>query len=279
MSLGLLGEYDTDSNISDSDDDHAGASGDTPRRAEAPTRKQDDSKVAMALKVDDTSAGYDPFGINSEHDTLADDTSSSDSESDKSIPSSPPHPLNPLPLPDLLRVDTVDSDPTVEKSSYSHSSVFSNPYKEAEEERMSILKHHVKELAPEEKKERNKRHSRRGKNRGKYSSIPPPSDTHQSPTAPVYCSSQSQGSHPPVPRPWREAAPSGERADSRTGVGFNAGVLSDELFDENDRHRDSEAQGKRKHRSGVSDGLVPPKKFMKVHSKIQSQERPWSAHQ
>lgn len=276
MSLGLLGEYDTDSDISYSDDDQSGvntkqqASGDTLRTSEAPT---DDSKLRVSppLQVDYTNT--DPFGINSEHgSTLADDPSSSECESDKSTPSSPPHPLNPLPLPDLLRVDTVDSDVSgaaVEKNSYSHSSVFSNPYREAEEERMSILKHHVKELAPEEKKER-KRYSRRGKNRGKYSSITPSSDTHQSPAAPVYYPSHSQT----LPSKPREETH--ERADHHTGAGFSVG---DELFDENDRYRESEVQGKRKHRSGVSDSLVPPKKFMKVHSRIRTHERPWSTHQ
>ena len=48
----------------------------------------------------------------------------------------------PLPLPDLDRLTSPSATP---------SSVFSNPYKEAEEAKLAILKRHVSELAPDEK--------------------------------------------------------------------------------------------------------------------------------
>lgn len=49
-----------------------------------------------------------------------------------------------------------------------------------------------------------------------------------------------------------------------------------DLFDEKDGSNLVKKQ--RKHRSGVGDSLLPPKKFMKMHEKMQAKERPWTLH-
>ena len=130
---------------------------------------------------------------------------------------------SPLPLPVL--------DGSHQLASSSSSSVFSNPYREAENARLAVLKQHVDlsqhpEPSEREKRRRGKWPKRRGRNRssGDSRSGPGDSDDHR----------------------WNDR-------DSLVGQG-----------------------GQRKHRSGVGESLQPPKKYLKIHQKIQSEERPWT---
>lgn len=249
MSLGLLGEYDSDhSEISDSDEDLLEK---TEICVESvtfePSDRQRNSRTANIITEgeDSTKAGYDPFGICATQDPNASDSSnSSDVESlENETNSSSEPPSLQLPLPELLGVDR----PTLAgHKSDNTSSVFSNPYKRAEEEKMAILKHHVKELAPEESKERGKHFFR---NKKKF-----PNKLHPSTN---------------TSKPANSGAYHGEVFSGSRNV-----TLSEQLFDENDNHPGM-SDGKRKHRSGVKDSLTPPKKFLKTHSRIQASTKSW----
>ena len=196
MSLGLLGEYgSSDSSNEDSPNQLASSSHTHPPSDTTTTQE----------------SHYDPFGMNS---TTQDDSSSLSSEQDRT-PSPPVRQDFALPLPDL------EGPP----QSKEKSSVFSNPYIVAEEERLSVLKHHVGEFTPEVKEER--RRGKRGKRRGRRGMAMNPR--------------------------------------GREGVAMNPLVREDD-----DGALDS--LGRRKVRCGVGDTLQPPKKFMKLHTRIQSKE-------
>ena len=121
-SLGLLGQYSSDSEeVSDSDGEGGGCGLPHPpsvphppsnegREEGPPQRKRCDSDDPLALAVG------------------SDSTSSSDEESADVCSSSPSPPLSSLPLPNL-------------EAAVAHS-VFSNPYQEAEEKKMAALKKH-----------------------------------------------------------------------------------------------------------------------------------------
>ena len=134
----------------------------------------------------------------------------------------------PLPLPDLDRLTS---------PSATLSSVFSNPYKEAEEAKLDILKRHVSKLAPDEK----------------------PSPQHYRTKYRKRNSTVARGG-----RGFTEATP--------TGDGNHLG-----LFGEDDSSvSEFGVERKRKQRSGVSGTLMPPKKYLKSYEKIQAEERPWT---
>ena len=124
--------------------------------------------------------------------------------------------------------------PELDGSSRLASSVFSNPYREAEEEKLSVLRQHV-DLSPnvDPNKERQRKNSR-GLGRGR------------------------RNRHPQV------------RSDAGE-------MASDEFWTEGDSPANTTRRGPQKHRSGVSESLMPPKKFMKIHNKIRAQEQPWTA--
>ena len=131
---------------------------------------------------------------------------------------------SPLPLPELDGSDRIVS------------SVFSNPYREAEEAKLAVLKQHVDLSQHVEPTKKRPKWSKRGKFRD---------------------------------RPRFETTEVSEFPPSA------AGGSGDQFWDD----RDSPAgRGReRKHRSGVTESLVPPKKFLRTHQKIQSEERPWAA--
>ncbi len=183
MSLGLLGDYGSDSSDEDS------------------------SPTTHNQSPSNTTPHYDPLGITGTQD---DSNSSSSSASEVDHTPSPTHQQeSTLPLPDL------EGPP----QSKEKSSVFSNPYLEAEKERLTVLKHHVGEFTPEVKEE--KRRGRRGKRRGRG--------------------------------------------------GMALGHMTDD---------DSKSVlGPRKIRCGVGDTLQPAKKYMKLHTKIQREESPWTHSQ
>lgn len=228
MSLGLLGEYGgSGSEISDSDEElsHPGvrdvAGEDSPTGPGPP--------VPAARKKEETAFLSNPMGLTEDGSSLSgdplnqglrdSDSESSDSGSDvEELVSNSQKPAVVLPLPDLDAICVGES---------SSCSVFSNPYKAAEEAKLSVLKQHVdltESSRPEDKAKPRSRHRKRH-------SFPP-------------------------------------RSEGATGHG-------DRLFDD----RDSSIQrteGKRKHRGGVGDHLIPTKKFMKLHQHLQAKERPWT---
>ena len=119
-----------------------------------------------------------------------------------------------LPLPELENIHTG-------KPEVLPGSVFSNPFKEAEDAKLSVLKKHV-DLAPSEEKLQPK--------------------------------------------------------DKRTKfVHRNQRINSRSRAEQWDEHDSSFKAEKRKHKkSGVSGGLVPPKKYMRLHQEQQAKERPWT---
>ena len=242
-SLGLLGEYgsvSSGSEISDSEEEFE------PR--EITRSLPDRSKMLESSLVDKTESNLDKeelnCGTHTDGDPLnfaqgdGDDTSSSDydEDSDEDVPLDNKDTSIPLPLPNLDQLT----------GQTSNSSVFSNPFKDAEDAKLALLKKHVTELAPEEKppspRSRNKhRKFKGGSARG-----------HRN-------------------RPFgmgHEATPIGA---TPTGAHTPHGFFNDD---------DSCAlvQGKRKHRSGLSSTLVPPKKFMKSYEKSRAEERPWTVN-
>ena len=210
MSLRLLGEYGSDSSEGEESPQT------TPSNTNPPPSRTPPETADSANPPSEQVTQYDPFGISTPLDDV--NTSSSESESDKSEEiATPPEQDGTLPLPDL-------EAPLSGAHKKSGSSVFSNPYKDAEEERLSVLKHHVKEFAPEVREDKRRQRRQRGR-RGRQSQTLPPGT----------------------------------------------------LFDDNDSSASGEGRlGRRKVRSGVGDSLLPPKKFMKAHSQLQAQEKPWT---
>ena len=139
MSLGILEEYgslSSESEISDSDGEHEPASNDRTdsHQSEAHQGTVVDGSHTVTCEGPESSAVGDPL------DYAQDDTSSSDEEHSEEDDRSPEEkdPSISLSLPDL-------------DHQTSYSSIFSNPFKEAEEAKQAILKRHVSEFAPIEK--------------------------------------------------------------------------------------------------------------------------------
>ena len=117
-SLGLLGQYGSSSDISDSDEEDGGRS--LPR----PPGKREEAEEAVPPGKD-RGTTTDPLALVASDES---DTSSDSEEESASATPSPSPPLLPLPLPDLAAAVS--------------SSVFSSPYHEAEERKMVALKKH-----------------------------------------------------------------------------------------------------------------------------------------
>lgn len=220
MSLGALGQYGSDSSISDSEGDYEENRG---------SMEGNDKNVSPHC--------MDPLSLCREQE-LSD--SDPDTSSHHSSPLLPPSPASPLPLPDIESIVAQNSSYTgselhtsglsSEELKRQHSdgelenknSVFSNPYERAEKAKMAILKKHVGEF---DKKPETK------------GSSPPPSRRH-------YRKKRVGNSMTP-------ASVEAER---------------NELFDENDSSLGAKKDPK--HRSGVTDSLLPPKKYMRMYDKI-----------
>ena len=246
MSLGLLGDYGSGSEISDSDGEFEQASSDRNDKQNSAKNDNDAirSRTEPLAKVG--SGGNEGETHEKEGDPLSyiqDDASTSDDNSDssESIPSDEKDTPVPLPLPDLDQLTSPTGHGTI-----SVSSVFSNPYKEAEEAKLSMLKRHVLDFAPDEKpssRERTKHHKFKG---GRGNKRTP---RHGSGLA-------------------GDATPTDvtEQGPQRLFNDDDSCAAMDEVTH----------GGKRKQRSGVSSTLVPPKKYLKSYGKAQVEERPWT---
>ena len=261
MSLGLLGDYGSESEISDSDGEYEQASGD--RNDNQSSIKSDNTtstfktepligkmSCSSVTEGESKSAGREGDPLN----YIDGDASSSnnDSSSDEdSRPDDRDTAIVPLPLPDLDQL----TSPSSQETTTTFRSIFSNPYKEAEEAKLSMLKRHVSDFAPDEKpssqQERSKHHRFKG-NRG------------------------NKGSRAPNRRGSELLA-----SDATHTLG---GTDSQRFFNDDDSSAVSEGgelahhhRGvKRKQRSGVSSTLVPPKKYLKSYGRAQTEERPWT---
>ena len=162
------------------------------------------------------------YGLSGEGGVDSDSSDSPPSDQDGGDGEELSRERSPLPLPELDSSDRLSS------------SVFSNPYREAEEARLSVLRRHVDHLSPTVEPVREQRRRGRGKSR---------------------------------------------RRDRGSRLGLDSGGNSgDSLWTEGDSP--ATAGGLRqaqKHRSGVAEHLMPPKKFMRIHNKIRSKEQPWTA--
>ena len=241
MSLGLLGGYDTDSGSDETEQAPLSAVNDSHgalsinkavagREGGAITTNVQESacvspNAAKEGASEDQVGGGSPhaacYGLSGEGELIDSDDSgslTSDEDGGGCETSGAIREKSPLPVPEL-------------DGSYKlTSSVFSNPYREAEEAKLAVLKQHVDlSQSAEPRKERRKWPSKRGKRK-------------RSQFQPGDAESGNQC--------WNDR-------DSPIGAGG------------------WKQQGK--HRSGVREDLEPPKKYMKTHLKIQSQERPWTA--
>jgi len=146
-------------------------------------------------------------------------------------------------------------------------SVFTNYFHKAEEAKLAILEHHVKltteQLKPN--KERTKRHNKKGvcinfqKGRCRFGSKCRFAHSISSDETAVGVTSEISNSAP------------------KFGLLPSARVpLSIEPDDDEDAFN---VQKKRKHRSGVSDTLLPPKRAMKSLEQQRKEERPWTVTQ
>lgn len=343
MSLGLLGKYGSDSSsgISDSDDNDG-----------------DDYKNKSNIEVEKDVVSpvcYDPLSLGLDGSDESED-SGSETNSTSPVPS-PVGICTSLPLPDIDRVvarnpsylssglaakttpGPVDRGQTVEGEGGrgEENSVFFNPFKKAEEERLAILKHHVQEFDKKpfvkEDSEATRGYSdgrrgyrtrttRRGYRGGFSTAIPPPMSyakqsgreglqhghaemTHHAMGQmagkgnPQYSSGQMTGNPQysggqmttgtPYPSGGQVGGnlyhSGGQRNPHHYGAGGPTGgnpvdpyceesIPENELFGEDDSS--SLVKKPRKHRSGVTDSLLPPKKFMRSHERIQAKERPWT---
>lgn len=225
MSLGLLGQYGSgsESEISDSGDEQFqtyGTSSSNTAEIGKPTGNSDPcAETSPRTATKTCNHGMDVHADPLDQRTY---TSDSDSESDSNSSDSVTSPdseefkseLVPLPLPDLgQKIST---------------SVFSNPYKEAEEARLAILKQHVDFDGPKLTTERCLKKPRR-------------------------------------------------TVQSDSSVRDEGQILSpgDLLFDDRDSSL-ARTRGKRKHRGGVGNSLMPSRKVVKMHKQMQARERPWT---
>lgn len=301
MSLGVLGQYGSESgsSISDSDEDYDRSRDHTNATEPSPIKEDNCLDIGCT----------DPLSLGLEG-SVSEDSNNSSSES-----GSPPPPLPvdsqapsiPLPLPDIDRIvarnASYSSSELVSKAGSRDScdqtihagteenSVFFNPYKKAEHNRLAILKHHVSEFdkkpgIKEKKVAWNENfHIRSSDRSGAGPSrveIPPPVTygrhlhTQSSPGSaqvrspqssnppPGGVSAVSHAEHPAVPMHGRHLHHYQEGGEMR----------GEDLFD--DKDSSILVNKPRKHRSGVGDSLTPPKKFMKMHQQIQARERPWT---
>lgn len=308
MSLGMLGGYGSDSGsdiISDSED-KTGTSG----------TFHTSSVLEQFSEEDNDPSCIDPLNLHSGGHT---DNEDSTSESGSSAPPSPAgrqdNPAS-LPLPDIDRIvarnasysgsellgrsDTIncsDQATCTEGGSTEESSVFFNPYKKAEEDRLAILKRHVSEFdkKPEVKAkkvaslawEKNfhimSPDAARDRSSRSRAEIPPPvtytkhtqgSQGTSGPLARDISSTPPSVPPPAVVHTWPGRVPAHGYQQQVVVKQRGQQPSGEELFD--DKDSSILVKKPRKHRSGVSDSLTPPKKFMKMHRQIQAKERPWT---
>ena len=243
MSLGLLGDYGSGSEISDSDGEFEQVSSDNQN-----TTKNDSNATWSKTDPSVSSGTNEEEGVDKEGDPLSyiqDDASSSDNDSSSEDTPDDKNTTTSLPLPDLDQLTSPTSQCTT-----TFSSVFSNPYKEAEEAKLAMLKHHVSDFAPDEKRssrDRTKQHRFQGS-----------------------CGKRKS----------RSAAQHGSVLAGHATHAPTDGTDSQGLFNDDDScvvlGEMAHGGWKRKQRSGVSGTLVPPKKFMKSYGKVQAEERPWT---
>ena len=228
MSLGLLGQYgsDSDSDISDSDEDvnrsPQAATGQAPSGGNGDSEQQDTAVDITAAQTGATSKAMVGEGDPLSHGVYETNSTDSESESeteDINLAESPEEAPPSLPLPDL---DNILAGSREKRTN----SVFSNPYKEAEDAKLAILTRHVELSIPQQPERRRDKFKRRQKG----------------------------------------------YASEATGPVMSTG---DQYFDERDSSI-HQTMLKRKHRSGVSDNLMPFKKAMKHHQHVQAKERPWT---
>ena len=257
MSLGLLGDYGSGSEISDSDGEYEQASSD--RNNDQSLTKTDNTTSTSKIEPLIGTEGESKSG-GREGDPLSyiqGDGSSSDNDNNSSDEDGHPDDKDtaavPLPLPDLDQL----TSPTSQEMTTTFRSVFSNPYKEAEEAKLSMLKRHVSEFAPDEKpssqKERSKHHRFKGNHGNKGSRAP---NRHGSELL------ASDATH-------TLGGTDSQRLfnDDGSSVASESGELA---------HHHGGSGVKRKQRSGVSSTLVPPKKYLKSYGRAQAEERPWT---
>lgn len=240
-SLGMLGEYgsvSSGSDLSDSDDEF---------EPKVKHPKRDHSKIAEKSLLSncdrlEPSAAEERLEPSVQGDPLnysQGDVSSSDSdeqsEEDRSHrKTEEEETASPLPLPDLSQLTG--------QTGHIGSSVFSNPFKEAEDAKLAMLKRHVSEFAADEKPTSSRSRTRH-RSRGSHGN-----------------NRTRRSDHVTVD----EATPTFNRDPDR-------------LFNDDDSCvSESVQQGKRKKRSGVGNTLVPPKRFLKSYEKTRAEERPWT---
>lgn len=251
MSLGLLGQYgsvESSSEVSDSDEEQPATRND--RDTTAPGVSRESSLPADRGRSPPSGGCCDPLqlcgvagGKHSSTDPLSlagdsesDSTSEEEEEEDSSEEYKPQveEPHVSLPLPDLDQTSS---------SSHSVSSVFSNPFREAEKAKMAILNQHVDFDNPK---------TRQPKSKLRHTAHPTKKHSSQ--------------------RHKRFRHSDADREDLSPG---------DLLFDESDSSlltRQSEGGGKRR-RAGVGNALEPSKQVMRHHKDIQARERPWTLQQ
>ena len=196
-------------------------------RSEKNVVKREQQEEEEKVQVSSKPVSYYGLGAAGEDSTYSDSSSTSGGEEEEEWQQrerDSQRPASPLPLPDL------------EGSEKNPSSVFSNPYREAEEAKLAVLKQHVALSQAEEASRDNRRRgrwSRRGRGR-----------THRRETGEI-------------------ASPLGGREESN------------QWFDDKDASRGG-TELRQKHKSGLTGTLMPPKKFMKSHQEIRSREHPWN---
>ncbi|XP_002733775.1 uncharacterized protein LOC100367008 [Saccoglossus kowalevskii] len=147
-----------------------------------------------------------------------------------------------LPLPDIF----IGSSTTSLQGS---SSVFANPFKDKEDAKASILEQHVKMSTVVEKNEAKNKKTCYKFLKGKCRFGDKCKFSH--------------GSKPPPNAP-------------NVGVRHAVQVHGTQDFNTNEEEVDEDTQTlKRKHKSGIGNTLVPPKKAMKAYQKQQIVEKPW----
>ena len=300
MSLRLIGNYgtDSDSSISDSDEDCFTS------QIEAETR-EDASTVTRSsdthLEEDEASSVcVDPLSLGLE-DLESSDSEPNDSDSETGSPSPPPNcfqaTVTPLPLPNMDRV-IVGTNPSYSKSEQVsnlvsmekgmgeeavENSVFFNPFKKAEEDRLAILKRHVDEFDIKPKVTEDPAYSgemrggrrRRGFSRSHHRvAIPPPLSYARRGKSGSGAGETHSNSYP-MPAAVHHFSSGGPFEGTVAASGSHPHHQQYCHSPPNEEEEDL-VQKPCKHRSGVTDSLIPPKKFMKMHEKIQAKERPWS---
>lgn len=221
MSLGLLGEYASDSSPSppseDNSDHHHETEPCLTHQSSTDEASSEASASAHSRSFFDGQFGEDT----SDSSSGSSEEDEGEGEEAKVTAASEPSQAA-LPLPDLLPAMAHTGLPQPSTAG----SVFSNPYKEAEEARLAVLRHHVK-LTPAE-----------------------------------------------MPESKRQRRPRFARSRKQPTTTPTATTSEECFFDEHDSS--IKQQQHKRVRAGLPEGLVPAKKYMKSHRRLQETERPWT---